>query len=167
MFRIFSNSLEMTLPSWPCRTRHILDPRTIAFSAPAVFTLLLASNRKMPLYEISHQDSLTNFFKEVEDDHTANEITRSMVQKSVVVLSSRPVYGAIHFTLDPVTMAYFNQGISGFFFYSLPGRFDERTVLIETYTQLCNRFKPTTILDNDTMFLGTPTIHVSCLLIPF
>uniref|UniRef100_A0A6B2L1L5 UDENN domain-containing protein n=1 Tax=Arcella intermedia TaxID=1963864 RepID=A0A6B2L1L5_9EUKA len=76
-----------------------------------------------------------------------DQITRSTVQKSVVVISTKPFYGAIRFILDPCTEAYFNHAY-----------FEERDILIRTFEQLTtkfNRVNEKTISDNrDSLFLG-------------
>ena len=52
------------------------------------------------------------------DDHKEAGISRSMVQKSVVVLLKKPLYGAVLLTLDAITVSYFEQGLifSEFYF---------------------------------------------------
>jgi hypothetical protein len=70
------------------------------------------------------------------------DVTRSSVQKSVCVISTKPIYGPIRYILDTVTQAYFGQK-----------SFSDTAILEAVYIQLNERFRAK-VLDNETLHLG-------------
>jgi hypothetical protein len=83
------------------------------------------------------QQVATKDLKEITTD-----VTRSSVQKSVCVISTKPIYGPIRYILDTVTQAYFGQK-----------SFSDTAILEAVYIQLNERFRAK-VLDNETLHLG-------------
>lgn len=78
-------------------------------------------------------EGITNFTPQASltDDR---EASRSMVQKSIVALCTKPIYGAIQLVLESYTRAYFAMGL-----------FDDVSLLESFYTAINTRLCPGTI----------------------
>uniref|UniRef100_A0A6B2KZH6 UDENN domain-containing protein n=1 Tax=Arcella intermedia TaxID=1963864 RepID=A0A6B2KZH6_9EUKA len=72
-----------------------------------------------------------------------DQIKRSAVQKSVVVLVRRPLYGAVRFLLEPSTRAYFDQGY-----------FNDRQILRDIFERLTAKFRRISMETRDFIHLG-------------
>jgi len=76
---------------------------------------------------------------QVQDDNA----TRSMVQKSVVAVATKPLFGAIRSMLEPFTRAYFSTGI-----------FSDHSILEVAYTSFNHKFKTLSAQNRDALFTG-------------
>lgn len=68
-----------------------------------------------------------------------------MVQKSVVVVATKPYYGAIRSILDPCTQAYFEQGY-----------FNQREILQTAYSHFQTKFNGSNAQLREAVYLGIP-----------
>eukprot|EP01126_Amoeba_proteus_P057645 TRINITY_DN7347_c0_g1_i2.p1 TRINITY_DN7347_c0_g1~~TRINITY_DN7347_c0_g1_i2.p1 ORF type:complete len:410 (-),score=80.03 TRINITY_DN7347_c0_g1_i2:817-2046(-) len=75
-----------------------------------------------------------------------NQTQRSMVQKSVVAVCTKPVFGAVRLVLEPFTKAYF-----------LMGNFSDRFVLEHFYSGINQRLNQLFAIPEELFFQGTET----------
>ena len=77
--------------------------------------------------------------------HMTEDITRSTVQKSVVIVARKPIFGSIKEKLAVVTRAYFSQG-----------EFEDRSIIENLYENLRQIFSNSKKLDESELNIGMP-----------
>jgi hypothetical protein len=77
--------------------------------------------------------------------HMTEDITRSTVQKSVVIVARKPIFGSIKEKLAVVTRAYFSQG-----------DFEDRSIIENLYENLRQIFSNSKKLDESELNIGMP-----------
>jgi len=104
---------------------HLVDDRNDAGAPSTIYGI--SCYRQMSASELHYADA---------------EVTRATVQKSVCVLTRRPLYGALKIKLSSITQAYFEQR-----------NFKKTDILVNAFHALCNSFKEPTI-DSSNYYMG-------------